>query len=229
MKLMQFWVLESPQQLGYHSENNGPCGRVRFKNESSCGPKIESAIPRTSPPSKAIHFFQLFFTNALLLQIIQWSNQYASEGKVAKSYIKDGGFEERTLEEFKRFLACLLYMGIIKAPDVKNYWAKCFPFRGLWAHKLFPNRDRFRAILAALQVHDYKVANKQDPLNKIRPFFSHMREVCSSLFVPSQNTAVDERMVKSKARFFSCSIFVTSQLSGVSSSGLLLILSVHTH
>ena len=33
---------ESPQQLGYHSENNGPCGRVRFKNEGSCGPKIES-------------------------------------------------------------------------------------------------------------------------------------------------------------------------------------------
>ena len=93
-------------------------------------------------------------------------------------------------------------MGIIKAPDVKNYWAKCFPFRGLWARKLFPNRDRFRAILAALQVHYYEVAYKQDPLNKVRPFYSHMREVCSSLFVPSQNIAVDERMVKSKARFF---------------------------
>ena len=32
---------ESHQQLGYHSENNGSCGRVRFKNEGSCGPKIE--------------------------------------------------------------------------------------------------------------------------------------------------------------------------------------------
>ena len=141
---------ESPEQLGYRSENNIPCERVRFKNEGSCGPKIESAFPRTSPHGKVIHFFQLFL--ALLLQIIQWSNQYASEGKVAKSCMKDGRIEEITLEEFKRLLACLLYMGIIKALDVKNYWAKCFHFRRLWACKFFPNRDRFRAILAALQV-----------------------------------------------------------------------------
>ena len=47
---------ESPEQLGYHSENNGPCGRVRFKNEGSCGPKVESVFPRTSPPSKALLF-----------------------------------------------------------------------------------------------------------------------------------------------------------------------------
>ena len=68
--------------------------------------------------------------------------------------MKDGRFEEITLEEFKRFLPCLLYMRIIKALDVKNYWKKCFPFRGLWARMFFPNRDRYRAILAALQVHD---------------------------------------------------------------------------
>ena len=36
---------ESPEQLDYHSENNGPCARVRFKNEGSCGPKVESVIP----------------------------------------------------------------------------------------------------------------------------------------------------------------------------------------
>ena len=47
---------ESPEQLGYHSENNGPCRRVRFKNEGSCSPKVESVFPRTSPPSKAIIF-----------------------------------------------------------------------------------------------------------------------------------------------------------------------------
>ena len=40
---------ESPEQLGYHSENDRPCGRVRFKNEGSCGPKVESVSPRTSP------------------------------------------------------------------------------------------------------------------------------------------------------------------------------------
>ena len=47
---------ESPEQLGYHSENNGPCGRMRFKNDGSCGPKVESVFPRTSLPSKALLF-----------------------------------------------------------------------------------------------------------------------------------------------------------------------------
>ena len=58
---------ENPDQLGYQPENKGPCGRVRFINEGNSGPKVESAFPRTSPPSKAIDFFQLLFTNALLL------------------------------------------------------------------------------------------------------------------------------------------------------------------
>ena len=111
---------------------------------------------------------------------------------MGKYYRKGGRFEEITLEEFKRFLACLLYMGIVKVPDMKN----------LWTHKFFPQREGVRAILAALQVHNYRVANKQDPLYKIRPIYNHMLEVCPSLFTPFQNISVDERMVKSKARVF---------------------------
>ena len=52
---------ESSEQLGFYSENNGPRGRVRFKNEGSCGPKVESVFPRTSPPSISFHF--ILFTS----------------------------------------------------------------------------------------------------------------------------------------------------------------------
>ena len=44
--------MESPEQLGYHSENNGQCGRVRFKNEGSGGPKTAALFYRTQDPHR---------------------------------------------------------------------------------------------------------------------------------------------------------------------------------
>ena len=63
-------------------------------------------------------------------------------------------------------------------------------------------RKWFLAIMAALQRYDYQTANLNDSLNKVRPISNLFRKSLSDLYYPYQFISVDERMVKSKARFF---------------------------
>ena len=61
---------------------------------------------------------------------------------------------------------------------------------------------RFLAIMAALQCYDYQTTNQNNPLNKVRPIYNLFHKSLSDLYYPYQFISVDERMVKSKARFF---------------------------
>ena len=89
---------ESPEQLGYHSENNGPHGRVRSK-KGSCGPKVESVLPRTSLPSKAILFFLTVLHQCPSSSDHTVVKPVCFGRESGKSYRKDGRFEEITLEK----------------------------------------------------------------------------------------------------------------------------------
>ena len=132
---------------------------------------------------------------------MNFSNQYAEDGKVKCSHLVRNQWMPISLGEFKRFLAFLLYKGIVKTPSQRDYWSDTFPFKQFIGSR-FLSHKRFVAIMAALQCHDYKTANPNDPLAKIRPIYNLIRKKLSDLYYPHQFISVDERMVKSKARFF---------------------------
>ena len=132
--------------------------------------------------------------------MVNFSNQYVVNGKVKRSHLEKENWRSITLVEFKRFLALLLCKGIIKTPSQRDYWSKKFRFKQLIGDRFMPHKW-FLAIMAALQCYDYQTANLNDPLNKVRPIYNLFR-VVSDLYYPYQFISVDERMVKSKARFF---------------------------
>ena len=117
-------------------------------------------------------------------------------GKGKRPHMEKGNWRPITLVEFKRFLAFLLYKGIIKTPSQKDYWSKKFPFKQLIGDRFMPHKQ-FLAIMAALQSYDYQTTNLNDPLNKVRPIYNLFRESLSALYYPYQFISVDERMVKS--------------------------------
>ena len=191
-----------PKKLGYVTDFRGPGKKLpQFSPKLVPGLHGEKVYPRGSPPSKAVDYFIIIFTLELLQKIVNFLNQYAVNGKVKRSHMEKGNWRPITLVEFKRFLAFLLYKGIIKTLSLRDYWSKKFPFKQLIGDRFMPHKQ-FLAIMAALQCYDYQTTNLNDPLNKVCPIYNLFRKSLSDLYYPYQFISVDERMVKSKARFF---------------------------
>ena len=74
---------EDPDKLGYVPDVGGPGKKLpRFSPKAVPGPHGEKVYPRGSPPRKAIDYFMMFFSVELLQNIVNFSNQYAEDGKV---------------------------------------------------------------------------------------------------------------------------------------------------
>jgi len=148
-----------------------------------------------------IDFFQMFFTEELIQNIVKHTNKYAWKHiATKKSFAKvDGSWKETDGAEIKRFIALILYMGIVRLPRHDRYWSTKSLFHGLWAREIL-SRNRFFALLSLLHVVDPDEEDKDDKLKKISPFINYFRDRCRELFQPDRNLAIDERLVKSKHR-----------------------------
>ncbi|KAH8040864.1 hypothetical protein HPB51_013034 [Rhipicephalus microplus] len=123
----------------------------------------------------------MFFTAELVSTICQYTNKYAwMKIFETPSYSEaDGSWLEVTPPEMLRFIALLIYMGIVQVPRLHMYWNTGSIYGGLLPAQIM-SRKRFFSLLAFLHVSD--------------------PEVSARFFQPREAIAVDERMVKSKAR-----------------------------
>ena len=63
------------------------------------------------------------------------------------------------------------------------------------------SRQKFESIMSFLHVSDIDNEDSSDRLTKVRLLMDHINIKSNILYQPYENIAVDERMVKSKARF----------------------------
>jgi len=120
-------------------------------------------------------------------------------------YPKDGLIRQ----SFYQLLSVVIFMGINPRTDYFSYWSTDSIFSAQYIQNGPISRNSFSAILTFLHVSDCDPTNidKDDRLHKVRNLLDKLRDHCKQFFYPSQNIAVDERMVKSKARF-SCKQYV---------------------
>lgn len=148
-----------------------------------------------------LQLFQSFFTTSILETIISNTNKF---GKVHH----DKTWHDITLTDMYSYLGMLIYMGLLKLPALSDYWRKSelcsFPFPST-----VMSGRKFKMIATAIHMSDPKddAANTErkgttdyDRLVKIKPIYDELRQACKAMYHPKQNIAVDERMVKSKAR-----------------------------
>jgi hypothetical protein len=97
-------------------------------------------------------------------------------------------------------IAFLVYTGLAKVDsEIENYWSVKTLYHGLWAREII-SRFRYKALMAFLHVVDPVTEDPSNKLRKVESFVESFREICQQLYQPSQNIAVDERMVKSRNR-----------------------------
>nr|XP_055074468.1 piggyBac transposable element-derived protein 4-like [Misgurnus anguillicaudatus] len=157
-----------------------------------------------SASCRPLQYFELFFTSSIIQTIVDNSNAYA-----ANIY---GGNKKKwcdiSVQEFKSFLAMVIYMGLVKCCSLSDYWKTSDLYRLPLPARIMSAR-RFSTMSSALHLSDPKVDEENDQkkgmdeydrLSRIKPLYEDIREACKSSFQPFQNISIDERMVASKAR-----------------------------
>ena len=100
-----------------------------------------------------------------------------------------------TEEELQCYLGLRLLMGIIKLPEMRNYWSTN-PYLG---HPAFPpnmSRDRFDQITSKLHFVDNAVPHGDDKLFKIRPVVDTFLTQFKDVYVPDASISIDESLFR---------------------------------
>lgn len=106
-----------------------------------------------------------------------------------------------TSEEFLGFLAIILNMGIIRAPEIEDYWKTSWVSQIPFFARVMP-RDRFELIFWLLHV-SHVDENTTKRIDKIRLLLVSLLKTFQECYYPSTNLAVDETMVGFRGRFIS--------------------------
>lgn len=102
----------------------------------------------------------------------------------------------------------VLYLGLVKVSAVRDLWKTERVFSFSFPHSVMPGY-RFESISANLHMNDPDTTAKNDQLRgqpghdqlcRLRPVLGDIIDACRAYYHPHQNFAVDERMVKTKAR-----------------------------
>ncbi|XP_057187839.1 piggyBac transposable element-derived protein 4-like [Triplophysa rosa] len=153
--------------------------------------------------SKPQFFFQLFFSETLLEEIVTNTNVYGIKCQTTETQ-----WDQIDLKEFESFIALVIFMGLFKCSSLANYWRDSEYF-GLCFPREIMSYQRFLSISNVLYLSDSKQDEKNkkrkgtpedERLGKIQPLYQVIREACKTYYHPFQNITIDERMMTSQAR-----------------------------
>ncbi|XP_016317158.1 uncharacterized protein LOC107669448 [Sinocyclocheilus anshuiensis] len=152
-----------------------------------------------------LQLFQLFFTNSAVKTIVRNTNSNAEKrGKAGKKFV----WVPLTVAEFYSYVTLVVYMGLVKAKSIADYWARKRMYNFSYPQSIM-SRARFQAIswnLYLCDLQEDEENNKKkgtagyDRLLKIKPLYTDVLSACRKHFHPNREILVDERMDATKAR-----------------------------
>jgi hypothetical protein len=149
---------------------------------------------------------ELFLPECLLQRLCQWTNTRVEQEK-EKLEVDEAepwkvkNWKPCTLLEMKKFVGILLFMGIVKKPNIALYWSTDpFYYHPIFHEKLCLPKHRFQQILSWVRTYDCTDCDETDPLCKIRPFLVEVQRICKNSYKPRREISVDETLVLFKGR-----------------------------
>lgn len=171
-----------------------------YLNESGFKP------PRGTIPQTELEYFQLFFTDNLITEIINETNRYAKE-KIQKSTPLRKrsvwwSWQPITLQEMKAFFGLLINMGMNPKPEIDDYFSNDVvdyqPF-----FKSILSKQRFQQIFWSLHVsppHNGPVGGVFSRSGKVRRVILYLDRKFRQYYVPTDKISVDESTVGFKGK-----------------------------
>ncbi|XP_041639072.1 piggyBac transposable element-derived protein 4-like [Cheilinus undulatus] len=152
----------------------------------------------------ALQLFQLFLTKPSLKTIVQNTNDFgiAYYAKISSPWT------DFTIEDMYSFMSLLIYMGLVKCTAFLDYWKDSNLYNFQFPRQVMAVK-RFLRINQALHLcspeADAENERKKgtadfDHLCKIKPLYEEIKEACKRSYHPSQEIAIDERIIATKSR-----------------------------
>ncbi|XP_053968363.1 uncharacterized protein LOC128869787 [Anastrepha ludens] len=138
-----------------------------------------------------VEYFCTFFNSQVFDLITQQTDLYA---------LQEHGIELKcTVEDIKRYIGILLYMGVLKLPQLKMAWSKDL---NLTAITDSMPRGKFEKIKQCLHFNDNTKQSKKGDLNydklyKIRPLLDSLKENFGKL-PQEEHQSIDEQIIAFK-------------------------------
>ena len=148
-----------------------------------------------------------FITDELIEALVKFTNIRAAlylRTETLKPQSRFRSWTDCSSAEMKKFVGLVLLMGIIKKPQLTDYWSTddilCTPF----FHSEFSlTRDRFLLIMHFIRFANYEnLGCEENCLRKIQPFVDIVLAICKNVYKPSQNLTVDESLLLYKGRLY---------------------------
>ena len=161
--------------------------------------KLTNVIALTND-SQPTDFFNLHFTPELYELIFEQTNTYKTSKELNKS-IKSK-IKTVSIQDIKRILGIVLYMGIVKLPNCTMYWQDQTRI-DLIADAMSVNR--FGDIVILLHFNDNNLIssgndNGYNKCYKIQPIINHLRGKFASIVESEKFLSVDEQIVQFKVK-----------------------------
>lgn len=166
--------------------------QTTFLGNTTYPPELRDQSTTGTPYS----IFSYFITSEIIQKIVEESNLYS----VQKNVTKPLNISET---ELKKFMAILLYMSIIRYPNVRLYWSNTVGFEPI---KKIMTVNRFETIRRYLhfnnnETHLPREHPQHDRLHKISPILSHLNEKFATVPM-EQRLSIDEQMCATKVAHF---------------------------
>ena len=170
-----------------------------FEPVRPVGVHLPAEVGEVSPEK----LFKLYFSSDIVQYICAASNESAERVKCTKpgmyKYYK--GMSE---DDFYKVVGILIHLGYRRIPQYRFAWSPSSLCFDPVISKIM-SRNRFEGLLSFLHVVDgdteKRLQEEGDKLAKVRPLNDHLQSKCVSLYQPNREISIDERMVRSKARF----------------------------
>ena len=152
-------------------------------------------LPATKNASTPLQIFLLLFSSAMMESIVNQTKIFAKSKKVDFEF---------TVEEFQAFIAIHIAMGLLRLPQIKDYWSTSEVLATPWFASIM-GRDRFLKILRYLHLVDSSQQKKKheagyDPLFKVRPLINDLSVTFSKYYRPDVHLSIDEMMIGTRCR-----------------------------
>lgn len=164
--------------------------QLAFTGES--GIKIDF---RPTPAALA----DIFFSNDFLLSLVQATNNYArrTAGPLQK-HARFRYWKDTNIEEMRKFIGMLLYMGLVQLPSISHYW-RLDPLYNMPLFRTLMSRNRFQLLLRNFHFSEDD-SSATSRLHKIQPILERFNNIMIDLYYPKADLSIDESMVLWRGR-----------------------------
>ena len=161
---------------------------------------VNRDIPTFNSPSDA---FESIIDEEVVESIVMWTNERAEKYFEGRDNTIVNGIKWRpvTIPTMYIFFALVMNMGVVKEPEISNYWSRHPQYGGpaIFNSKVM-SRNYFINILKFLRFGSVDDADKNNQKTRIEPLLDILREKCKEHVNPGLDIAIDEALILWKGR-----------------------------